>query len=417
MDTVIYKSPSPKDIFCYTPSIAVTSTGKLICTIDLGGDGVSKLPGNNIYPKDRNEKHFGLGCIIESVNNGRTWEKVGEFNFFHARVFTVKNDIYIIGHHGDICIIASKDDGKTWSNTVELTKNQKWHGSATNVLISKDSICLAMEQRLLIDEIKGWNVAGLSPQVLKANINADLLIPDSWSISKPITFRQVYDYNSNSQFGVPFYPCSKNGPKELSNSLHNAPIGWLEANIVRFSDPSHLWYHEDLKTFHLFLRSHTGSTNFACLLKVEDDGNNRLVPKLEKAPSGEEKLYVQLPGGHLKFFLFFDKGTNLFWLISNQSTDSMRKIETLEEVSRYELPNNERHRLQLHYSKNCVDWCFAKMVVSSSNEFLSRNYPSAIIKGEDLHIVCRSTDINAKNAQYSNIITHHQIENFRSLVY
>ena len=29
---------------------------------------------------------------------------------------------------------------------------------------------------------------------------------------------------------------------------------------------------------------------------------------------------------------------------------------------RYNLPNNERRRLQLHFSKNMIDWCFAGLV-------------------------------------------------------
>ena len=38
-ETLIYKSISPEDIYCYTPGITVTSTGRLVVTFDLGGKG------------------------------------------------------------------------------------------------------------------------------------------------------------------------------------------------------------------------------------------------------------------------------------------------------------------------------------------------------------------------------------------
>ncbi len=95
----------------------------------------------------------------------------------------------------------------------------------------------------------------------------------------------------------------------------------------------------------------------------------------------------------------------------------MRRVSSLSNIKRYGLPNNERHRLQLHFSRNCVDWCLAGMVACSTNELYSRNYPSAVIKGDDLHIVCRSADEHALNPQYNNMITHHIVSNFRQLIY
>ena len=42
-ETLIYKSISPEDIYCYTPGITVTSTGRLVVTFDLGGKGVKEI--------------------------------------------------------------------------------------------------------------------------------------------------------------------------------------------------------------------------------------------------------------------------------------------------------------------------------------------------------------------------------------
>ena len=86
-------------------------------------------------------------------------------------------------------------------------------------------------------------------------------------------------------------------------------------------------------------------------------------------------------------------------------------------ANRYNLPNNERRRLQLHFSKNCVDWCFAGLVSAGAVEQASRHYASMVIDGADLHVVSRSGDERAKNAHDGNVVTLHSVRDFRALVY
>jgi hypothetical protein len=194
-------------------------------------------------------------------------------------------------------------------------------------------------------------------------------------------------------------------------------MGWLETNIVQFRDPNHVWHHPDGRIFHLWMRAHTGSTNLACIAKaVESEDRKTIEVSLEKAPSGEPMLYVPCPGGHLKFHILRDEKTRLFWLLSSQSTDSMTRPDRLP-PDRYGLPNNERHRLALHFSKNCVDWCFAGLVADSGRPGQSRNYASMVINGEDLHVLSRSGDARARSAHDGNLITFHTVRNFRDLVY
>ena len=73
----------------------------------------------------------------------------------------------------------------------------------------------------------------------------------------------------------------------------------------------------------------------------------------------------------------------------------------------------------MHYSKNMVDWCFAGLVAKTEGESLkeSRHYASMAIDGNDLVILSRSGDKNAKSAHNGNIITFHRVKNFRDLVY
>ena len=80
-------------------------------------------------------------------------------------------------------------------------------------------------------------------------------------------------------------------------------------------------------------------------------------------------------------------------------------------------PDNERRRMQLHFSKNMVDWCFAGIVSIGPGEIAARHYASMIIDGDDLHILSRSGNMRAKSAHNGNIITFHTVRDFRELVY
>jgi hypothetical protein len=118
----------------------------------------------------------------------------------------------------------------------------------------------------------------------------------------------------------------------------------------------------------------------------------------------------------MKFHILYDETTRLYWLLSTQVTDSMTRADRLP-PERYNLPNNERRRLQLHFSKNCIDWCFAGIVAQGDTEKQSRHYASMVIEGDDLHILSRSGDEYAFDAHQTNFISFHTIRNFRNLIY
>ena len=101
--------------------------------------------------------------------------------------------------------------------------------------------------------------------------------------------------------------------------------------------------------------------------------------------------------------------------MSNQSTDSLKRFDATpkERID----PLNERNRLVLYFSKNGFDWCFAGIVAATGCENASRSYASMSIDGDDLLVVSRSGDKNAKDNHDVNLMTLHRIKNFRDLVY
>ncbi len=326
-----------------------------------------------------------------------------------------RNSVYVLGQDGDLCIIRSDDGGDSWSEMCNLTSGQFWYQAPCNVHYARGNVYLVMERQTHMD-ITGWPVSVLATVLLRANVNADLLERQSWTLASEMTFRDDVPTEALDYFGVPFYESKLNEPTLVAGGRSSAPIGWLETNVVQFLDPDHYWHDPQGRTFHLWARCHTGGTGYAAIAKVveQDDGSMRTL--FETVPSGRKVCLVPCPGGQMKFHILYDEVTRLYWLLSTQATDSMTRADRLP-AERYNLPNNERHRLQLHFSRNCLDWCFAGMVAIGPSPKQSRHYASMVIDGDDLQIVARSGDERAADAHNGNLITCHTVRAFRDLVY
>ena len=111
----LYRSPSPRDIYAFSPGICTLPGGRLVATMDLGGKGVT-------------EKHTGK--IFLSDDGGNNWRHVADASFRHARPFVAGNAVYVLGHAVDLVILRSDDQGETWSAPTRLTEGQQWHQGA-----------------------------------------------------------------------------------------------------------------------------------------------------------------------------------------------------------------------------------------------------------------------------------------------
>lgn len=402
---IVCESPSPKTVFCYTPGLARLDSGRLVATTDWGGPGVKK-----------GEPH---GRIFTSDDHGKTWTPRGTFPFIHARPFAAGKSVYILGHSGDLTIVRSDDNGETWGKPAKLTQKQSWHQSACNVLYAKGCVYLVMERRVA-SKIVGWSVGELAPVLLRAKVGDDLTLRASWTFASELSFHDTIPKLETDPaidfFGVPFFPAPYPAGSLPALRRNSAPLGWLETNVVRITDPDHVWCDPQGKTFHLWARAHTGGTGYAAIAKVVENDDGTMTTSLEHVPSGKTVLYVPCPGGQMRFHVLYDEPTKLYWLLSTQATDSMTRANRLP-ADRFNLPNNERHRLQLHFSKNMVDWCFAGMVAMGATAGQARHYASLAIDGDDLHVLSRSGDARAKSAHDGNLITFHTVKNFRKLVY
>ena len=405
---VLYESPDPSAVYAYTPGLCRLSSGRLVATMDHGGPGVKNLPGPKGFRGEG--KHAWQGRIWTSDDRGETWDERGFFPFMHARPFAAGKHLYILGHDADLCIIRSDDEGVSWSEPSFLTEGDHWHQSACNVHYARDRVYLVMEKRVSFD-YAGWPVSELAPILMSARGSDDLSQRESWVFASELNFA---DYGQKPELiPVPFWPL---GPTDRAGKRVMHPPGWLETNVVQFGDPDHIWHDPQQRTFHLWMRAHTGGTQLACVARVVEGADLSLETQPVEAPSGARVLYVPCPGGQMRFHILYDELSRLYWLLSSVATESMIHPDRMGS-DRYNLPNNERHILGLHFSKNCMDWCFAGVVARGDTPLQARHYATMVIDNGDLLVLSRSGDHRAKSAHDGNLITLHRVRDFRGLVY
>jgi len=409
----IFESPDPKNIYCYSPGIAVLNNGQLIATLDLGGPGVQNISGS--VDREGKKGRYVLGKALISMDKGKNWNPCTDFPFYHARPFIAGKSLYIIGHLGDLTIIRSDDDGKTWTNPIKLTEGEEWHQAPSNVHYANGNVYLVME-KVCYNDVDGWPVSAMAPVLIRGKIGDDLTKKENWTFASELVFRDAVKQEQIEYLPIPFYKTSPKKRSEVFNERGCAPIGWLETNVVQFVDTKHYFYDPTGHTFHMWMRAHTGGTGFAAIAKAIENDDGTIITMLEEVPSSKKIVYVPCPGGQMKFHILYDEITKLYWLLSSQATDSMTRADLLP-PDRFDLPNNERHRLQLHFSKNCIDWCFAGIVDIGYSFKHSRHYASMIIDGQDLYIASRTGDGFNKSAHDTNLITLHVVNGFRDLVY
>jgi hypothetical protein len=414
----LFQSNDPQNICAYSPGIWRCADGRLLATMDIGSLRQNEAPPADGKPKPAYE---GLNCrVMTSDDGGTAWTTRADLNLYHARPFEAGGILYVLGHRGDLRIARSDDNGTTWSKVSLLSEGEFWHQAPANVWHANGCVYLVMERRVA-QQVAGWYVSEMQPILMRARITDDLTRLDAWTMAQSPAFYEAVSDQGFNGFGIPFYPARY---PELwmtpDGKRGAAPIGWLESNVVQLLDPNHVWHDPSGRTLHLWLRAHTGLTNYAMVARVTEKGpqpgEGDMQLSFESAPSGVPIYYLPMPGGHMKFHVLYDEKTKTYWLLSSQSTDSMRNIGKMP-ADRYGLPDNQRSRLQLHFSSNMVDWIFAGMVAIGETENCSRHYASMAIDGPDLVVLSRSGDKNARSPHDTNMITFHRIAGFRSLIY
>lgn len=402
----VAKSSDAENMPLYSPSILRLANGRLVASY------------TEVRRKAASGRDFQV--ILTSDDGGRTWTKRAESPAVQGRVFEAGGSLYYLATGPGLPISRSDDQGETWSDpTLLRNASETWQQTAANVWFAHGNIYLAMELR--VRKIDAWGAGEKAPVLMRANVDGDLTNPTNWTFASSLAFADIIPgYRENNPeidwFGIPFYPQAYPVRSRISPGRSFSPIGWAEANVVQILDPDHYWFDPEGRTYHLFLRALTGMTNYAALCKVVEYPDGTMETSLVTAPSGKTLLFLPLPGGQMRFHVLYDSQSACYWLLSNQTTDSMTRAEKLPE-ERHDLAFGERERLVLHFSKNMVDWCFAGVVAIGPSPKQSRHYAAMDIDRDDLVILARSGDEQAHSAHEGNLITFHRVKNFRELIY
>lgn len=404
----VFESPSPTDIYTFSPALCVLDSGRIIATSDWYGSGLSKYTPVG-YDEPQNWEY--LGRVAYSDDGGKTWKYPFDGPFLFAQPFKSGKDVYIVARSSidhSLVVYRSQDEGKTWSEGVTLD-SRTWHSAPTAPIYKDGYIYMTMEIASQSAIKKGYSGrACLAPILMRAKEGEDLTKKENWAFSSEMAYSDVVEdsmaSNALNYTGIPYQTGTE------------ADVGWLEGNVIQIYDKNHQWYDESGKTFYIYLRGSTLGNGFAAIMKVVEGEDGKMLPSIVSAPSGKAQIFIPMPGGNDKFYILYDTESARYWLLSNYVDDSMAKKTTIS-PDRTGDPANQRDKLALYFSKNAVDWSFAGFVSCGKSEKEARSYASMAIEGKDLLVLSRSGDENAESSHNTNIITLHRVKNFRDLIY
>ena len=378
-EQVIASSPAPDSVFLYTPAIAEGLDGRFVVAVDYGGPGTGILDGPRSdfgdYPAGNQIR------VYLSDDKGRTWrETATRIPMMHEILFKAGDRLYMIGHSGRLLITRSDDNGETWSEPAVLCPEPRWHQSCTAVDVYDGKVTLVYEKWVA----DGHPWPGVGPVLMRADEQADLTQASNWK------FSDLYDPDADMDAARP------SGIPVVGGKA----AGILETNVVRIYNPSHPFYDATGKSVVLLSRASTGFPDIGVMLRGYEREDGSLAIGRCHLDNGDV-LFVHIPGANLKFHLVYDPKSELYWLLHSQIDGRM----------------NARRRLALSYSPDLLHWTFAGLVAVGPTDRSARHYATMIVNGDDLCIVSRSGDEQARNAHDGNIVTFHRVRNFRDLVY
>jgi hypothetical protein len=404
-------------VFTGSPSVLALPGGRLICAFDRLGPGVRALPGT----KGKLE-HFNRwlqGRIFASNDRGLSWQSRGDFPFCNPCLFRDGATLYLMGHDDNLQIMKSLDGGETWSKPSAITREGGYGDIYTQSpasVLSANGHVYAIAMRIADFSYRGALACKAVPVLLRAQQNSVLTNSKSWSLHTPgKTLPDLLPPDTPSGMGTPLFSTGERGEgKPVSRGRWAYPPGWSGAHILQIPETDHLWAESSGHKFFILARAELHRTNLAALLVAREDAAGSVSFDFEQTAAGKPWAFLPLPGGHGKFDVFYDETSRLFWLVSGQSTDSMARPERLSD-QRQGLPCDEANRLQIHVSRNLIDWNFAGLVTAGKRPADARTACSAAVRGSDLSIVCCGGEDASRTAADTTRITHHLIPNFREL--
>lgn len=335
--------------------------------------------------------------FARSDNGGKTWAPLPALDLCDGLPFVHNGGLYLLAnrrgpigtdaagypiHCGaptarDVVITQSNDGGQTWVQPVTLFEGAYWN-APTGYALAHGRLYRAFD--IPAAGITEDGVAGNSNVVVAGDLSRDLLDPGAWRISRPVNFP-----------GIP--------PSLKRRQYPDKADRWLEPNVVCVRG--------QLRVLARVRIDYLSTAGMSAVCDVDDDGENLTHRFVQFHP---------MPGGQCKFYIIHDEVSNLFWTPANLPTNSQDPTwgEQVKARGFHQAPGNERRFLMLMYSLDALNWFQAGCIAMSTNPLQSFHYAGALIDGNDLLILSR-TSRDAPNQHDSDLVTFHRVRDFRSL--
>ena len=320
--------------------------------------------------------------IARSTDGGRTWDEVAELPYADAAPFVVDRSLFMFVQeksHQDFQIVTSEDRGLTWSVPVTVLEAPVWNIS-TPMVNRPEAVYWAMdyspEGRRCYGKVMARLERGKPP-----------MEPGSWSLSNVVPEPALPDAMTRK-----LYAATQDTTQRLRSPL------WLEPNTMEVAGR--------IRVFTRCVIDRYASAHVAAVLDYD--------PEMHLLSFTQ---FASWPGGQCKFFVVHDQPSRTYWMLSNLVTNSQDLLGWGDRwpKSQHGPSGNERRWLFLHYSIDCLNWfpagCVARWPDSVVKSFM---YPSAVIDGDDLVVMSR-TSRDSGDQHNADLVTIHRIRGFRDL--
>lgn len=336
-----------------TPSILKHPDGYMLASMDVYE---GKAPQN-------------LTLIFRSDDDGENWYHYTElFPCFWGKLFLHDGYIYMLGvstEYGDLLIGRSTDGGKHFCTPTVIHRGScaswypGWHKSAMPLTACRGRLWTGVDYG-------SHKTGGHATCLLSVPENADLLDPENWSISEPLSFDPGWE-----------------------GAVSGDHRGFIEDNAVVFPDG-------EIGIIARYLTDlGTPAYGLAGLLRGNAD-----------APEEQLKFYkfVGFSGNLSKFDVLYDEKSRMYCSIINSIRDE-KNVKA-------------RNVLSFAVSTDLENWTEICDLLDCSDKDASKTafqYVSFAFDGDDIIYLSRTAFNNAQNYHDNNYITFHRIKNFREL--
>jgi hypothetical protein len=339
---VIDHQPASTKQYIGSPSIVILPNGDYVSSHDFFGpasaQGVSAVTR-----------------IFRSQDKGRSWQQAAELHDqFWSNLFVHRGKLYLMGttyEYGRIVIRRSTDGGRQWTDAAFLTEGAGFHTAPVPMVIAHGRLWRAFEYH----PTGPWG--SFEAFVLSAPTGADILKPQSWTMTER----------------VPFPKSATEGKTWLEGNAVVAPDGGM-VDVLRVHDIEKV----------AILRVAGGKLEFQGL--------------------------ASFPGGAKKFTIRYDKKNKQYWTLSNPALP--------EYPLSAKDPGSVRNTLALLSSKDLREWKLERIVMSHPDVVKHGfQYVDWQFDGADLVAVVRTgfddSEGGAQRAHDANFLIFYRVENFR----